>query len=500
MTTSHLLTHRKTTSLAMTILFPRTFAVCLAAVMSASLCICSGNELEDFIKEAQETNPGVLAAKWQVEQALMKHDALNEFFDPDFYAAVGESQDNRSIPGTSDYTSLTADSFDAQLGFEVPISPGVYVSMGGAKRYLEDPDNYDKLYQTMFGICFRVPLLRDRAFKTLTIDKALAMAEYNASVSNLLNITQTLRRDIELAYIAAYENLSAYRVTQAATQRFQNLYNETRELSRLKVVPEYQIFQSQLELQIGREDEEKARVKFELSLVTLADTIGLKRKIALANDQKTLLETAAQISRLNEVTEQDACMSRGAYLQVMNNIQYARAEMDKQIEAKQDQLDLNFGISAQGEDESNPFAMNKLVTDHRVGGAITLVWRRNITYVGANARLSQYRARVNELNEKLRGVQLDIRTGMLSAEMNFKAAQNRLVLVNNGIKAAQQTLAAEQERFRLGECTSSEVTDAQKNLTTILQRQTIATADLLRARANYLFAVGYMMANARKAE
>ena len=86
---------------------------------------------------------------------------------------------------------------------------------------------------------------------------------------------------------------------------------------------------------------------------------------------------------------------------------------------------------------------------------------------------------------------MNIAIAMQDALVNFKAAKNRLQLVNEGIEAAQNHLAAQQERFRLGEATSTNVTDAQKNLTTILQRQTIATADLLRARANYLYATGY---------
>ena len=75
--------------------------------------------------------------------------------------------------------------------------------------------------------------------------------------------------------------------------------------------------------------------------------------------------------------------------------------------------------------------------------------------------------------------------------MNFQAALRRLKMVREGIEAAKQNLASEQERFRLGENTSADVTAAQKNLTTILQREVTASADLLRAHSNYIYAVGY---------
>jgi len=477
----------------MSILSLRNFtSILLLAGIFSFTSTCGANELEALVKEGQDSNPSVLAAKWKVEQALLKHDELSEFFDPDFFAVAGKSDNARGIPGSSGFTSVTNNSFDAQIGFEVPIEPGAYMSMGGAKRVLQDAEGYGDLYQTLFGIRIRIPLLKDRAFKNLTLNKALALAEYNAAVSNLLKTTQILRRDIELAYIAAYENLSAYRVTQAATKRFQALNDEANELCRLKVVPEYQIFQSKLELQIGHEDEEKARVKFELSLVTLADTVGITRKIALAGDQKALLDVTAKMQPLVEIPENDACSARGAYLEIKNNIQYAQAQLSISEEEKQDKLDVNFGLSAQGEHESNPFGMEELITDRKIGGEITLVWTRNIDYRGPNARMARFRARIKELNEDLRNIQLEIKTAMMTATMNYQAAVNRLDIINQGIEAARQTLAAEQERFRLGESTSSNVTDAQKNLTSILQRQTTATADLLRARANYLYAVGYI--------
>lgn len=350
----------------------------------AVVCVCAltsevrGNELEDLLKEAQENNPLVLAAKWKVEQALLSHDELIEFFDPSLFAGVGKAMKARSVPGATNFTSLANDSIDAQVGIEVPINPGVYLTAGGAHRLLQDPEGYDELYQTMYGVQLRVPLLKDRAFKSLSLKRVLAMADYNANVSNLLKVSQTMRRDIEIAYINAYEKLSSYRVTQEATRRFLALYEETQELSRLKVVPDYQIFESKLELQIGRDDEEKARVNFELGLMDLAQVVGIDRRLALAGDQKALLDAGSMYSSLQTVAEEDACMARGAYLEIKNGIQYAQAQMDITNEEMQDGLDLEFGITAQGEHDTNPFGMEDLLTERRVGYEVALVWKRSI--------------------------------------------------------------------------------------------------------------------------
>ena len=133
----------------------------------------------------------------------------------------------------------------------------------------------------------------------------------------------------------------------------------------------------------------------------------------------------------------------------------------------------------------------ELVTDRHFGGEISLVWRRKIDYRGPKAREARHRARIQELNENLRNEALNIHQAIATARLQYASAASRLELVNQGIAAAKRTLDAELERFSLGENTSTNVTDAQKNLTTIMQRQATAAADLLRAKANYRFATGY---------
>ncbi|MBQ6471003.1 MAG: TolC family protein [Victivallales bacterium] len=461
------------------------------AVTAISSALFSANELESLVKEGQGNSPVVLAARYQVEQALLKHEELAEFFDPSFFGAVGKADTQRDLPLQTGYTELTDKAFDTQVGLEVPVSPGAYVSLGAANRILQDPEGYDTLYQTMFGVRVRIPLLRDRYFKSLELSRTLTMAEYTTAVSNLLKTTQELRHDIELAYILAYENLAAYRITQDATRRFQKLYDEARELNRLKVVPDYQIHHSLLELQIGRDDEARARTVFEVSLENLAKLIGATRKLALAGDQNSLLVSAGAARDLPEISEELSCQARGSYQTIQGSLAYARVQLDTAQEEKRDDVSLQFGLSGQGEDEHHPLGMKELVTDRHFGGEISLVWRRRIDYRGPKAREARHRARIQELNENLRNEALNIHQAIATARLHHASAVSRLELVNQGIAAAKRTLDAELERFSLGENTSTNVTDAQKNLTTIMQRQATAAADLLRAKADYRFATGY---------
>ena len=156
-------------------------AISLALVVSA-------NELENLVKEGQNNSPVVLAARYQVEQALLKHEELAEFFDPDFFGAFGKADTQRDLPLQTGYTELTDKAVDTQVGLEMPVSPGAYVSLGAASRILQDPEGYDTLYQTMFGVRVRIPLLRDRYFKSLELSRALAMAEYTTAARHRLTL------------------------------------------------------------------------------------------------------------------------------------------------------------------------------------------------------------------------------------------------------------------------------------------------------------------------
>ena len=112
-------------------------------------------------------------------------------------------------------------------------------------------------------------------------------------------------------------------------------------------------------------------------------------------------------------------------------------------------------------------------------------------YYGDKKRLSRFRSEISELKAELLQTELTVSQQLRKAELNFTSARRRIELINNGLKAARETLESEQERFQLGEGASSDVLDAQKNLTIMLQRLTVAAADLLRARTEFLYATGF---------
>ncbi|MBO7535399.1 MAG: TolC family protein, partial [Victivallales bacterium] len=276
-----------------------------------------------------------------------------------------------------------------------------------------------------------------------------------------------------------------------ATVRFERLVNEAKDLNKLKVIPEYQIFDAQMDLQLGLENEEIARNRFALNLITLSSLIGGHRQVTLKNGPEILFQIASETKKLDEITMEEALENRGSYLQVKNNLEYARAQIASAMEEQKDDVTFNMGLSWQGEMHDHFDGSFKYTTDRHIGADASVIWKRTLDYRGPRARPARFDARVQQLKENLRSVAVDIDVQRRNAINNFRTALSRIDIVSKGIEASQKTLAAEQERFRLGEGTSSNVTDAQKELTSLQQRRTSAAADLLRAKTNYLFAIGY---------
>jgi len=337
----------------------------------------------------------------------------------------------------------------------------------------------------------RVPLMRDRGFAQHELGRARALAEYNGAVSDLLAAMQALRHDIEKAYVDAYSKLASHEVSKRALERFRVLHGQARELSRLKVVPAYQVFPAEMELALRLEEEEQARQAYANSLIALQKLIGDNQPVVLAHGAERLVEVAAQLGPLAPVDPDAALERRGTYLRVLNRIEAARADLAQATDDLQPDLSLNASVTVRGEDPDDLVGRDAIVDDSLLGGEVVVVWERPLMHRAANSRISRHRARIAELKQNIETERTALTAELQTAAETYASLVGRMKLLVQAKEAAQQTVSAEDERFRLGEGTSRNALDAQKDLTTALNRQATAAADILRALADYRYAAGY---------
>lgn len=480
-----------------------------------------GNELSDLLREALTANPGLAAQSAVCEQQLQQYRELAEFLDPSVYAAAGYGSQLRSLPiAPPAYSRVgVADSAEAAAGVLVPIEGGAYVSAGALSRRWFDPEvGFDPMYQHLLGINVQVPLLKDRGFAGYSLKRQAAEAALGAAQRQLMAMENDLRFAVEQAYITALEAKCNYAISKDATRRFERLDEEAQELSRLKTIPAYQRQETMRDLQTGREDEETARNLAELRLVELALAMGVETPRAeLAVSAEEFLSASAELPEsvsaeiaqaLEETQQQEpvdsssdwtaqAIAARHEVAMIAFQRRQAEAEYEQTLDAQKDSLNLDFGVTWQGDSNRGPLPQYRYHTEHNWGAEVRLTWTRPFGKTGDTARAARFQERLKELDAQRRVRSVSIAAEIKSAQLRYSSARRRLELVSTGIAAAEATLQAEQERFRLGEGSSNEVLDAQKNLTQIRQRLAAATGELLRAHSAFQYAVGYLVIDKR---
>lgn len=454
-----------------------------------------GNELGDLLRQADENHPLLQAERAVVEQMVCAHDELAEFLDPSLYAAAGADTRLRNLPMVpAGYAQPRVhDSLEAQAGVQVPLESGAYISAGGVFRKWFHPDaGYDRMYQHLLGVNLQIPLLRDRGFALYGHRRSAAMAQVCAATNRLLSVSQTIRHDVETAYITACFAAVNHGIRQDATLRFEKTYEEARELARLKTIPEYQVQTALRDLQTGKEDQIAAEQTRQAALVTLAQTVGIQKlDNELACTPADFLQAALEIGEMPSGNAQDALQRRGELLALQDDWLAADAQRALEEEEHKDQLSLNLGVNWQGDSRHGAVSAYREYTDHNWGGEAMIVWTRPLDYAGSSARTAKAQARLKELEARQEALRIQITAEVRCAQLRFQAAVQRLALAQGSVAAAQSTLQAEQERFRLGESTSTIVLDAQKELNNILLRQSTAAMELLQANAELQYALGY---------
>ena len=427
-----------------------------------------------------EGSPKVLAARERVRQASARRREVFGFFDPSV-----------ELSGTK-YDGLEGHDFDVRGGIEKPLLPGVYLNAGFEENYLANPvPRHDRLFQTALTAGIRVPLLRNRGFRGWRYRHYEAEAQHLAAVNGLLAVMQDLRYTVEQRHIGVQEAFSSYRATQAATRRVEKLLAEGLELVRLQVVPEYQLFPARLEVAIAKADELRALQVCEESVVRLAQHLGDLSARDVSVDPSALIRLAEASALPESYTIEAALGHRGVYLELFAETEAVRMQLNQDREELRPDLSLRADTVWQGEDPTNPLGHDHYLSDRHVGAVVSLTWKRPLRYRAEKARVEIRQARLAELSERMREVRLEIEAAFEMSERDFELARERLGLVTEAVQQAEKTLAAEEERFRLGEGRSRNVLDAQKDLTNVAQRQTRIAAVLLRARSAFMHAAGY---------
>ena len=448
--------------------------------------------MERLVALALERNPQVSAARAAVLQAEAGRRGAYGFFDPRATSAAGWADGTPTVPGVAGEGGIADNADSFQAGVEKPLSPGFYLGVGGAERHLRDPvADIDELNQTVGGVQIRIPLLKDRGFKQWKEEYAGLQAGYEEYAGRFLTACQDVQRTVEERYILYLWAIANQDIAEAATARAQRLLKDAQDLVSLQVVPQYQLYPARLEVATSREAETNACATVGTSRRQIQEVVG--ESPMEASTQHIDIVALAESIRMPDL-KADAIPPerRGIYVEKKAQLAGQAASLRLAEDSERSDLSFQTAYTWQGEDPSNLIGTERILTDPHSGGEALLVWKRPLGVRQERAKIEAAKARMSELQEELKATEWQMAAERDVAAENFRSARQRLALMTDAVLNARDALAAEEERFRLGEGTSRQVLDAQKDLTAIVQRQNDIAAELLQARSGYLHAVGLM--------
>ena len=451
----------------------------IALVSSAQ----ASERLDALVALAIQRHPRALAASQAIVGSEARVGAVKGFWDPSLDVRTGGATRGRAIPGTSASSHWPDEAAGIETGVEMPVAAGLYMGVGAGQYHLFDDTVRDEESDlTQAGVYLAAPLLRDRGFALYDMRHRAAVCELSAAWGRWVQITQDIQRDVELAYWSLQVARAQVEVSRAALERADTLLRQTSAYIDAGAKPAYQRHAASYEVALRREELEAAEQQVESAAILLRESVAEPADARREVDTIDLLETVNHLESVPAVTLEAAAARRGDYLELVALHAAEQARLDEALEERRSDLTLQGSLTWK-EHERGDDAFGE-------GAELSLVWTRPIGFTREQAVIAERRARAEELSELARERALVIRRQLEEAENARRSAQTRLSLAAVAVDRAGEAYAAEEQRFQLGDGTSRQMVDAQKDLTNARRRQLVVLGERLRAETNYRYAAG----------
>lgn len=449
---------------------------------------------------AVEGHPSVVAAKMREQATGYQADGLGySFRSPELSAATGYAKGVDDIQGISLTRVAPEDAVVFSGGVEAPVGGGIYAGGGVAERVLTESSvgDGDELRQTSLGARARVPLLRDYRYGLHRHEfsklQALALSE-SAEREKMQCI---VARDAFLSWNGYLRGVADMQAVERAVERAEKLCEQTTERANLKDVAEYQVFPTKYEVALRREELQEARQNVRSGLETLRERLGLQaygENVALTSVRGTnaILSMALSITEFHELefSTEDVVKHHPACLSALAKLEAVRAALSLAVETAKDSLDVSAGIGWRGETDSGLFGNEAIETGDQDVLEVGISWKRSLDKRGVRADVAVAKAQVEAAQAEWRVVENEVLASLARAQTVFASACGRLELASSAIEEARKALASEESRFNLGEGTSRNVLDAQKDLTTATRRGISVAGTVADAMVELVYAAG----------
>ena len=446
-------------------------AMDLSAGMPAGLATC--------LDEAMRSNPRIQAAQADAIAAGLDAEAVRGLFRaPVFSASAGQSETPTDAPFVTIPFSVADDALSAQAGVEAPLAAGVYGGAGIRQMRLRTDDEFDGDDRTLASARLRVPLWRDRGFGVNRLEYETLSAEARAQAAD----AEAALLDELSAVSSVYAQL-LFRAADAAEvghalERAEALEKDATSRAELQDVAEYQVFPARYEAAVRREELVGAEGRVETALKELSGAVGAPVASVVFSNELSAADAvlgdwarAAAAADWTFALADEAAENCPEVLAARERARSRRTAVEGAVEEGKPNFDVLLGVGWERDGEHGD--------GNDTGYGAAVVFSTPLSRDGERARADAARARARAALSAADAAALDARVRHGKAVTVFRNACSRLALAEESVDHARQALEAENERFSIGDGSSRNVLDAQKDLTNATRQRLAVSLEVI---------------------
>lgn len=442
--------------------------------------------LNQLIQHSIRNHPSIEAAKAALAQVEAERYQVEGYYDGAVDAGAGLSQGRSFFPGGIGFPVLPRTGMGGYAVMNQPLKVGLMVVVGVEQLWLDNQnDTPDSYYHTLGYAGLRLPLWRDRGFRSQYLSEQSADQRIAASKDALNEVRSSLSLAVILAYFDLLESTSILSVSKEAVERYKQVLVDMQSRIQIQSAPAFQEHSAMMEKELSIDAELSARRQLSIAKLNLQTLLGTEIEIPTA-PRMALIAWADKLA--DKPIDRNFPVREHPQIKRLNMLLAAsRTDLKNAENGLRSNIYLDAQLTLTGEDKERPFGSHSYNDDHNEGYAVMLTIKRPWSRTKERGAKYKAQSRCEELVAFRESALRELKRLRAISEEQINIARQQLVASESAVTAARAALSSESERMQLGEGHNRDMLDARKDLTTSEIRLIQAASSLLRGRAQWAY-------------
>lgn len=453
----------------------------------------------EAVRAALEKNPSLKAVVAERERAKYAVQGEDHRYQTIFSAEGGysESRTPRLLNDNSVSSNFTR-SWTLSTGLRRTFSFGTEVDVGLEEEYFQNSVGGGLVnpvlsqgdgFGTTASISVTQPLLRGAGDKCGQSELRLARADLSEAEKAGERSASQLIRDTLVAYAELWYATRALEIEQASMKLALQQEREANANVRVGALAHAEALSFSTQVAERSESVLAAEAELQNRTITLQGLIGEGQEhVLIADGEPELLDVPSESSLRQAFEEHSVELS-----ELRARLQAAKVRAEVAGGERRPRLDIQGSLSSTGLGTDPGSALSRTADFQWVTGQVNVIFEAPVSSARKDAERSEALMAVIVAQENLEAERMRIRGEVRQAEVGIRTAERYLELAQRTCTIAEETLGAEQKRFRTGTGLSIQIKEADDVVRRARLREARARVDLAQERVHLQHLAGSLV-------